>query len=754
MRIAQVIQSLRMKIGKYFTKFSALPIAKQIIYTFIGFLLFSAGAICVYFEEKQLVTFFTIGIPWEFLSTKKALTIYCIFLLIIPCILTVMYIIAKYINIYKNICTIQKNLELCGITAYTTKQKKNIYFKHNYKKIQQIFEKNKLFSNVWAKFSETFIIQNTYYTPYTADTFINEHTVLIDNYNKGILTSVPGYFTCLGILGTFWGLAAGIEMSTQLFSSAEHTQDLRTVLEPILSGAGLAFITSLVGLVCSLATSILEKYLYKCLIDKLQELTNLLDSCLQMVTTEKFSQQILAALQQTKETRKAEFEELVRTTTASITEALGKAAGVELKELRVTLAALKDCLNPLIAETKNIHKDSGIILKNVSSALGNVNIAINLFNTSLSGMENASTKFEDTTLKYESVTSSLNEVIKSTTENIQKTIDSLNNSLVNIEKKSEYLQTAESAIENTLNIMTAKTNEIFENIDKRQSKSEGYYKTLEKNMSFGLHQFKTLLQNAAALSENFSKILESTTTIADNIDNITISIDESSEIYINKTKIYFETIEKEYQKISDLFQDNYNKLIIALGKNESILESLNTTHKKIDSTLNGMDSSASTLQTATSESAVLLSEFSTTHTKIVATLDKVEKTLKAFEDIPDKATEKLKNNFDISLQELTEILGSHFAQFQDTSRIFSKHHEKIVRIIAQQETSVEAIDAGLSKTFENILSLYQENQNLVEHYLKEIRAQYQTLVKAPPRQSSSPKVPRKTLKHSWKKKYK
>ena len=92
--------------------------------------------------------------------------------------------------------------------------------------------------------------------------YINEETIIYACSNTRLAELAPGLFTSLGILGTFLGLVTGLH---GLSLNAADTSALLAAMEQLIAGMSTAFLTSLVGLVASLAFNLLNNhYVGKC----------------------------------------------------------------------------------------------------------------------------------------------------------------------------------------------------------------------------------------------------------------------------------------------------------------------------------------------------------------------------------------------------------------------------------------------------------------------------------------------------------
>lgn len=181
------------------------------------------------------------------------------------------------------------------------KRRNEIIFKYNFSSINDAICQNAIFKHHWSEFTESLVHSSDSNTPvrnsHSAAFFFNEDTIILPNYSAATYTASPNYLTGFGILGTFLGLAGGIYLASAGLSGsfdAGNTEKLRTALNQLLSGAGLAFMTSIVGLTCSLIFAFCEKYTVRALQKHLGDFVNALDERVHLITAEDISRQQLA----------------------------------------------------------------------------------------------------------------------------------------------------------------------------------------------------------------------------------------------------------------------------------------------------------------------------------------------------------------------------------------------------------------------------------------------------------------------------
>lgn len=104
------------------------------------------------------------------------------------------------------------------------------------------------YSEIWRKFERTLFKSNREGIMITQDpeAFYNDQT-LLENIPLDIFRAMPGIFTGLGLLGTFFGITVGI--SGIDFGNVET---MKNGIEVLLRGTSTAFWTSVAGLLCAL----------------------------------------------------------------------------------------------------------------------------------------------------------------------------------------------------------------------------------------------------------------------------------------------------------------------------------------------------------------------------------------------------------------------------------------------------------------------------------------------------------------------
>ena len=152
-------------------------------------------------------------------------------------------------------------------------------------------------NQIWRLYSRQLIESNeqfglsaqSYVSAQSAHDYFNEETFLESVINMSGYRAVPSALTGLGILGTFLGLAAGIQSAEQF---------TREGIMPLLDGAGLAFYTSICGIVFSLFVTWCNKVLYFRAVRACATFSNALDNYFPVINRKNFDYQILQIMRQ------------------------------------------------------------------------------------------------------------------------------------------------------------------------------------------------------------------------------------------------------------------------------------------------------------------------------------------------------------------------------------------------------------------------------------------------------------------------
>lgn len=119
--------------------------------------------------------------------------------------------------------------------------------------------KNKTIGKIWNEFDETLVQtldDKRLYNTYDAEHFFNSETLSAGLSGSRFLASTPSFLVAVGVLGTFVGLTMGL---SGLGGGVDDVEALTAGVNSLISGATVAFKTSVWGVLLSLVLSLVEK---------------------------------------------------------------------------------------------------------------------------------------------------------------------------------------------------------------------------------------------------------------------------------------------------------------------------------------------------------------------------------------------------------------------------------------------------------------------------------------------------------------
>lgn len=140
---------------------------------------------------------------------------------------------------------------------------------------------------LWREFDESLVTSDQ--APFLRNTLDAEHFFSTHTLSRGLtenrlIAAVPGFLTAVGVIGTFLGLTIGLS-GLQVGGELE-TAKLTEGIQQMISGASVAFITSVWGVATSLIFNVFEKILERKIRSKINALQNEIDYLYPRITAE------------------------------------------------------------------------------------------------------------------------------------------------------------------------------------------------------------------------------------------------------------------------------------------------------------------------------------------------------------------------------------------------------------------------------------------------------------------------------------
>lgn len=207
--------------------------------------------------------------------------------------------------------------------------------------------------HLWLEFDETLIeaeradgihLHNTLDASY----FFNAASLANGITHSRMLAAVPGFLTALGVIGTFIGLQLGL--SELNIGNNTEIEEMKNGLAHVISGASIAFMTSVWGVFLSVVFNFIEKVLERWARWRISNLQNRVDRLFPRLSAECQLQRIAQDGEQTRESLQGMAERIGEKMQESLLEATaGIQAGLESSLEKIMAPAI----NKLVDETSD-----------------------------------------------------------------------------------------------------------------------------------------------------------------------------------------------------------------------------------------------------------------------------------------------------------------------------------------------------------------------------------------------------------------
>lgn len=155
---------------------------------------------------------------------------------------------------------------------------------------------------LWSEFDESLVItedQKKIFNTLDASCFFNAKTLAAGLTGSRLLAAVPSFLVALGVLGTFVGLTIGL---SGLDGTSDEVETLKSGINELISGATVAFMTSVWGVFFSLVLNFIEKLVEGNVLNKISKLQQRIDGLYQHIPAE---QSLLNIAEHSKESKHA-----------------------------------------------------------------------------------------------------------------------------------------------------------------------------------------------------------------------------------------------------------------------------------------------------------------------------------------------------------------------------------------------------------------------------------------------------------------
>ncbi|WP_287125702.1 anti-phage ZorAB system protein ZorA [Desulfobacter sp.] len=461
-------------------------------------------------------------------------------------------------------------------------------------------DKREEYGKLWKEFDETLVFSpdgSRIFNTLDAAHFFNTGSLSKGLTENRLLAAVPGFFTAIGVIGTFVGLTMGLA-SLEISQNA-GVDVLRQGIGNMISGASVAFLTSVWGVTSSVLFNFFEKIMERYVRKEIARLQNRIDylyprinpeqSLVKIVDYNRVSTETLQGLAEKIGDR---LQEAITQTTGSIRtgleDSLNKIMAPAIESLVANAhqgcqQALESLLNRFlegVGEAGNAQRQMmETSSKDVQAVIGNLGTQMSTFISSIEAQ--AKNIRDESRISQEMLVSKLQEREKIQEEHQQKLevkFSSMVHSLVEKLDKHHHQsedrdQTRTAVFEKQLQEMVTKNNQAIEliggqltsQIEKEKELHDQRYQALTDNVagfertqtdlitkvesliSLQYEQAELINQGLSELLERFRQVAEANTVIGKEMVEATRQMQGVS----NQLGIMATTISQATEKLSN-----------------------------------------------------------------------------------------------------------------------------------------------------------------------------------------------------------
>ncbi len=194
-----------------------------------------------------------------------------------------------------------------------------------------------------------------------AEIYLSPHSVVDGRVHAEFFKHLPGIFTGIGIIGTFFGLLKGL----WVFQISEDAAVVRNSLTSLLHGVSEAFAVSAFAILLAMVATVIEKYRLNSLYGKVARLSQSIDAMYEAGAGEEYLARLVSSSEESASQTRILKDALVADLKEILTELADRqiaATSQHSGQLGTTIAhavtdALKDPLTQIAGAVGNVSKD-------------------------------------------------------------------------------------------------------------------------------------------------------------------------------------------------------------------------------------------------------------------------------------------------------------------------------------------------------------------------------------------------------------
>lgn len=571
------------------------------------------------------------------------------------------FLLWQCINCWKKISNIQK--------IFNKYRLDNIW--QNFEHLNEELSKNKFIEPFWRKFNESLLKTGNFedkgkvYSTIGANYLFNEVNLIYSCINIQIYKAVPSILTGLGILGTFLGLILGL---SQIDLATSDINVLKNGIKGLLSGASMAFSTSLVGISLSILFLFIKRSIMSSLSKKIIKLQSTIDNLFIYKSPESILYDIFDNIKEQTDELKKFNTELAISIANALDEKLASSLTPTFEKL---LNAIKELTKTGVSQlSKSITEEARTEIENLKVVLNSAAITLEeTINNSQKNQQQTTEIFngflKEVQKHQDAFYNNIKETISNLIDKVEQTTSTQQEQLNNMTSKS---------IETLLQLMEQFSTNISKLVNNLEHQSNNIYQEMDTKIkelsSLIKERFEEISKQQKTEREQLDLMLKQLNTTLVQIEDIMKDAGLVAEEFSSSVKPIKEASENLFKSIQDI-KNQY----------EYIKNTFDDSHELLKNHLSLIRDSVTSLLEATSHTQRAWSAYENKFGQIREDLEiifnEISKGLKEYAEITGRNLSNVLGEFDDQLSKAVERIGGAVQDLKELHEIFIEEVEQL-----------------------------------------------------------------------------
>ncbi|MGI2096981.1 hypothetical protein [Shewanella glacialipiscicola] len=505
----------------------------------------------------------------------------------------------------------------------------------------------------------------------------NMENIVEPQINLRLFTSIPNMLTGLGLLFTFVGLVIGIGNASLGLSSAD-IDAAKQSLNPLLTGASIAFTTSIVGIICSMIFSMFEKSRFFKLEKEVKKFSDYLASHIEFIDSDKLAAMQLEAIEsQTKALTNFQFDQLritdetIQRVSKEFRDTLLDKAGSEIKDLADLIAEMNKSMSINLTSFTDNQIKVGNATEQLTKSMQDSMLTIS--KQLVESADQMGLREEERINKiintFETAAGNVSKVITSSTVEIEENLFAQSRMTIdNMKKMSElYSETINQSVEQLTNIPTIITAASEQNIKQSATQLHGLMEKvlpdiISKVSDSLAHQVDSFMFQVSDAESHLTVLLQEFPTVVEHLNKLNKELVGNAQV-IGKLHDITRKSLANFSTTSDSLNESVTNITVVNNSSADLAKSYQELLKGIqEAAKHASDFSQSSAQTA-----VKLKQTLSEHSNLGGDIK--------------SAIESSMNQLQIGLSEYANLTNKHMSSLDHDASKVSGHLVEAVKEI-------------------------------------------------------------------------